>query len=186
MPGGRHPGVGTANMLVPLGTEYLELITVVDPTEAAANPLDRVGPALERGSRFATWAVRTEDLEAAKGRFEDLGARTIGPREGARERPDGVTLRWRTLHLEDGLNPALPFVIEWNVPAGEHPAERRVEHPAGEVRVEKVVLSAPAPQQLERRLQDLFGELPFEVVLGPRDEVAAVRLRVGDKEVEVA
>ena len=48
------------------------------------------------------------------------------------------------------------------------------------------MLSAPAPQQLERRLQDLFGELPFEVVPGPRDEVTAVRLRAGDKEVEVA
>src|SRR5262249_37141247 len=28
--GGRHPGVGTANMIIPLGSEYLELIAAVD------------------------------------------------------------------------------------------------------------------------------------------------------------
>ncbi|HLN14742.1 MAG TPA: VOC family protein, partial [bacterium] len=35
--GGRHPGAGTGNMIVPLGTSYLELIAVVDPGEASAS-----------------------------------------------------------------------------------------------------------------------------------------------------
>jgi len=186
LPGGRHPGVGTANMLVPLGGEYLELITVVDPVEAAANPLGLVAPALERGARLATWAVRTPDVEASKSRLASLGISTIGPREGARQRPDGMTLRWRTLHLEDGLDPALPFLIEWDVPAGQHPAEQQVEHPAGEVRIARVVLASPGPEELARRLKKLLGEVAFEVVPGERDEVRAVRLRSGDGEVEVA
>jgi hypothetical protein len=29
--GGRHPGWGTANRIVPLGREYVELVAVVDP-----------------------------------------------------------------------------------------------------------------------------------------------------------
>jgi hypothetical protein len=33
--GGRHPGWGTANRIVPLGSSYLELIAVVDESEAA-------------------------------------------------------------------------------------------------------------------------------------------------------
>ena len=33
--GGRHPGYGTANRIVPLGDSYLELVTVADESEAA-------------------------------------------------------------------------------------------------------------------------------------------------------
>jgi hypothetical protein len=141
-----------------------------------------VAPALERGARFATWAVRSFDLEAGKSGLEALGVGTIGPREGARRGPGGVTLRWRTLHIEDGLNPAIPFLIEWEVPTGQHPAELPVDHPAGEVRIESVVLASPDPPALEQRIRRLFGELPFEVVPGGREEVSAVRLRAGEEE----
>jgi hypothetical protein len=34
MEGGRHPGWGTANRIVPLGAAYLELVAVVDRTQA--------------------------------------------------------------------------------------------------------------------------------------------------------
>src|SRR5436190_1157707 len=40
IPGGRHPGVGTANVIVPLGLQYLELIAVVDQGEAASSHRD--------------------------------------------------------------------------------------------------------------------------------------------------
>jgi hypothetical protein len=33
--GGRHPSWGTANMIVPLGETYLELVAVIDEDEAA-------------------------------------------------------------------------------------------------------------------------------------------------------
>ncbi len=39
--GGRHEGMGTANAIVPLGDDYIELIAVVDPDEAAGNPVGR-------------------------------------------------------------------------------------------------------------------------------------------------
>jgi hypothetical protein len=32
--GGRHPGWGTANRIIPLGDAYIELVTVVDDEEA--------------------------------------------------------------------------------------------------------------------------------------------------------
>ena len=35
--GGRHPGRGTANVIVPFGVEYLELLAVVDPDEARSS-----------------------------------------------------------------------------------------------------------------------------------------------------
>jgi Glyoxalase-like domain len=39
--GGRHPGWGTANRIVPLGDSYLELVAVVDAGEAARSPFGR-------------------------------------------------------------------------------------------------------------------------------------------------
>ena len=41
VPGGMHPTWGTANRIVPLGDEYLELVHVVDPEVAAANDFGR-------------------------------------------------------------------------------------------------------------------------------------------------
>ena len=49
--GGAHEGVGTHNRLVPLGADYVELLAIADPDEAAASPL---GGDLPSGSSAAT------------------------------------------------------------------------------------------------------------------------------------
>ena len=36
--GGRHPGLGTANRIVPLGDAYFEILGIVDRQEALRNP----------------------------------------------------------------------------------------------------------------------------------------------------
>src|SRR5947207_13236818 len=65
VPGGRHPGWGTANRIVPLGSSYLELLAVVDPDEAAADP---VGSGYARHIRAASglmlWCLATDELDA--------------------------------------------------------------------------------------------------------------------------
>ncbi|TMC78169.1 MAG: VOC family protein [Chloroflexi bacterium] len=67
IPGGRHPKVGTANQIVPLGLQYLELIAVVDQHEAAGSRLGvRVAKALNQGTTFVAWALRTRDLDAVR------------------------------------------------------------------------------------------------------------------------
>src|SRR5207249_8230636 len=56
--GGRHPGVGTANVIVPLGLQYLELSAVVDQGEAASRRLGvRVARALKEGRMFVAWEI---------------------------------------------------------------------------------------------------------------------------------
>ena len=66
--GGRHPGWGTANRIVPLGETYLELVTVVDEAEAAQSAFGRWVAASRPGAPFG-WAVRTDDLDAVAARL---------------------------------------------------------------------------------------------------------------------
>jgi hypothetical protein len=184
LPGGRHPGVGTANLIVPLGDDYLELIAIVDPAEAAASPLrERLAAAPESGASLATWAVRVPDLDALKQRLSDAGVATEGPLPGSRRRPDGGLLKWRTLRVGSGAEPAIPFFIEWNIPAGEHPGAAAVEHPAGTVLLRGMRLSSPDPQALADRLRILLDEgVDYQVEMGEREEPAAVVLSINGEE----
>ena len=184
LPGGRHPGVGTANLIVPLGDDYLELIAIVDPVEAAASPLrERLAGAPESGATVATWAVRVTDIEAEKQRLGDAGVVTEGPLPGSRRRPDGVLLEWRTLRVGSGLEPAVPFFIEWNVPSGEHPGAAAVEHPAGTVLLRGVRLASPDPEALVDRLRIVLDEgVDYQVEKGEKEEPAAVVLSISGEE----
>lgn len=128
LPGGRHPGVGTANRIVPFGLDYLELIAIVDEAEAATMARSRrVADAIAGRRTFAGWAVRCDDLDELRNRLDSRGIATREPFLGGRVRPDGRHLAWRTLELA-APGPADPFFIQWDVPAGAHPAEDPVAH----------------------------------------------------------
>ena len=131
VPGGRHPGHGTGNWIVPLGDAYVELLAVVDEEEAAGSPFGRF--VLERAEHgLAAVCLRTDDATTVA---ERLG-RTTAPME--RRTPDGTVLRWRLVGLEDALGPArLPFFIEWEVTGDAHPGSTAAPH-----RVEPVGITA--------------------------------------------
>jgi hypothetical protein len=113
--GGRHPGWGTANRIVPLGDAYLELVAVVDRDETASSPFGRWVAASPPGPMG--WAVRVDDLDATARR---LGLDTV---PGSRSAPDGRRLSWRTAGVERvAAEPWLPFFIEWE-PGGPFPGE---------------------------------------------------------------
>jgi catechol 2,3-dioxygenase-like lactoylglutathione lyase family enzyme len=122
--GGRHAGWGTANRIVPLGHDYIELIAVEDEAVAAGTRFGRA--VLERAQRGGGWlaiSVSTDDLDAVAGR---LG---LDVTAGARERPDGTEVRWRSAGLEDPRRePFLPFFISWQGAAESHPGRLRAGH----------------------------------------------------------
>src|SRR5689334_2737947 len=103
--GGVHPGVGTANRIIPLGSSYLELLGVIDREQAAAT---RYGQSLmartaER-DRLVRWSIRTERIDAV---CERLGLHAERRR---RLRPDGSVLTWQAAGLDLALDePWLPF-----------------------------------------------------------------------------
>lgn len=108
--GGNHPGSGTRNALLSLGTgHYLEIIA---PDPAQANAPDDRGLRELSSPRIIQWAIHTEDIAAAKSMVEAAGIKTVGPQPGSRQRPDGKLLRWQTLGIEQ-TTPLVPFFIQW-------------------------------------------------------------------------
>jgi hypothetical protein len=112
-------------MIVPLGSEYIELITVVDEEAASRSAVGRfVQAALSESEGFILWSLAVQDIEECARRIQDV------VHSGERQRPDGALLRWRLTGLETALkDPGLPFFIRWDVPAPEHPAAEAAPHP---------------------------------------------------------
>src|SRR5581483_835281 len=159
---GRHPKLGTANRIVPLGRQYLELIAVVDRDELASAPAATLAPAIDEavdaGRPLLTWALRTTDLDALRQKLSDAAWALPEMWSGQRQRPDGVVLRWRTQDVaERGSVTPLPFVIEWDIPDELHPGQVAAEHPAGAAALARVVVGARDVEGTRQRLELLLG-----------------------------
>jgi hypothetical protein len=123
--GGRHPGHGTANRILPLGDNYIELVAVIDAGEAEASPFGsymRRRLAESGAGTPVALSLRTDDIAALAARTGDR------PFEMSRIRPDGVVLTWQMLALDAALELGLPFFIQWHIPAEEHPGRASVVH----------------------------------------------------------
>ena len=188
IPGGWHPGAGTANVIVPLGRQYLELIAIVDEREAASRRLGgRVAQALKEKRPFVAWALRTQDLDAVRARLQGAGWDLPAIVEGSRTRPDGQVLRWRTQDIDTGPEPsAIPFVIEWRIPEGLHPGEAHSTHRKGPAALRRVVVGARDARFCRDRLQMLLGDSDlYEVRDAAVDGVEKIVLETGGSELVI-
>jgi len=139
VPGGRHEGFGTHNLLLGLGPgRYLEIIAA-DPAESGSTPPRLFGlgdPAmrtlLAAGPRLVGWVARTVALDAVAGRLGHKAGEVRGMRRG--------DLEWRMANPphEETMEGLVPSLIEWR---GGGAAERipdsgcrlltlEAEHPA--------------------------------------------------------
>jgi Glyoxalase-like domain len=158
-PGGRHERWGTANRIVPLGDQYVELVAALDEAAAARTVFGR--GVLERvsgGSGWFTLAAVANDLDAVAARLGlEIGS-------GSRTRPDGETLRWRSAGLDNPRRePWMPFFLAWDVPDELHPGRARAGHG---VRADGIAW-VEAGGDAERLREWLGGEeLPIRVIEG--------------------
>ena len=171
-PGGRHPQWGTANMIAPLGEDYVELLGVVDEAVGSGSVLGRVLMELSSdGDRWFSVCLADDDIDATAAR---LGL-TVRP--GSRTRPDGTEVRWRGAGIEErGDELWLPFFIAWDVRAELHPGAAPAEH---RVPAEGIAWAEVGGD--EARLRDWLGgaEAPIRVSGGDA-RVHAVGLRIPD------
>ena len=119
--GGAHPGFGTRNSLIGLGSGiYFEIISP-DPAQDLKGNRGGVIAALPRPG-IMTFAIRSDDLDALSAAARREGLSLEGPVAMHRNRPDGVRIDWTILHLEDSrFGEAIPFVIDWG--SSPHPSE---------------------------------------------------------------
>ena len=175
--GGRHERWGTANRIVPLGDQYLELVAAVDETAAARTGFGR--GVLDRASRGGGWftvAAVTEDLDAVAARLGlEIGS-------GSRTRPDGEILRWRSAGLDDPRRePWMPFFLAWDVPEELHPGRARAGHGIRAEGISWVEAGGDA-----ERLRDWLGgeELPIRVIRG-EPGIRRVGVATSDREIVI-
>jgi len=175
--GGRHPRWGTANMIAPLGADYLELLGVVDEDVGTGTVLGRTLLDLSAdGDRWFSVCLADEDVDATAAR---LGL-TVQP--GSRTRPDGMEVRWRGAGIEErGADLWLPFFISWDVPAVLHPGAAPAEH---RVPVEGIAWAEVGGD--EARLRDWLGgaDAPIRVADHGDDRrvrAVAITMRDGDE-----
>jgi Glyoxalase-like domain len=165
--GGRHPRWGTANMIAPLGSDYVELLGVVDQDAGSKTVLGAKLMELSAdGDRWFSVCLADDDIDATAAR---LG---LEVQPGARTRPDGTEVRWRGAGIEErGVDLWLPFFISWDVPAELHPGAAPANH-----RVEAEGIAWAEVGGDEARLRDWLGDADssIRVVDGANRRVRAV------------
>lgn len=132
-PGGRHPSMGTHNMLLSLGPgEYLELIAVDPDAPTPDRPRWFGLDGFDAPPRIVGWVIRQSPLRAPE-----------GTRIAEASRGD---LRWRITLPDSGQmahGGTVPMRIDWGT--GAHPSDRLRDHG---LRLTALHLQAPAPPTL--------------------------------------
>jgi Glyoxalase-like domain len=155
IPGGVHPGAGTKNALLSLGTRrYLEIMAPdLDQPDAPdpRNVRTLKAPAL------VGWAEHRDHLDEFAAGLHAAGVEYVGPVPGSRKRPDGSVLNWRSLPLKDDEHGVLPFFIEWGA-ATAHPS---TDSPKG-CSIDGLGITTPDPASLGA----LSKTLDLDVAIG--------------------
>jgi hypothetical protein len=177
VPGGRHAGWGTENRIVPLGKSFLELIAVVDVDEAEGSGFGRaVRRALTEDHPLVGWVVATDDIDGVAKRLD------LDVEEKSRETADGSTLSWRLAGLDRAMKTgALPFFVQWDVPAEGQPGAAEVTHEADVRGIAWVEVCAGDPDEVREWLGDDADNLPVRITDGdPGLAAAAVETDGGE------
>lgn len=149
-PGGVHADGRTHNALIPFADgAYLELIAF-RTDDGSGHPWWQ---ALQSGGGLVDWAVATEALDERMGGLSASGYSPV--QDGGRQRPDGVTLRWRSTRPASGSG--LPFVIEDVTPRDlRTPGTASQTHPNGVSGISSLVVAVPDLDAASRSYERLF------------------------------
>ena len=159
--GGVHPGRGTQNALLSLGTRrYLEIIAP-DQKQSGVEQYSVIAKIKE--PRLIGWAAHRDLLEQFAAQLRQQGMEFEGPQPGSRQRPDGRVLHWKALRLKDDHGGLLPFFIEWSKDS-IHPSE---DAPSG-CRLARFGAFSTEAEELRRIMELLDLDMSVENAKAPR------------------
>lgn len=168
--GGQHPGRGTRNALLALGSDvYLEIVAP-DPDQPPPARGRWLGVDAAAAGRLTTWAAKGSDLPSLRRRAVAQGVRLGAVRAGARQRADGVRLSWQLTDPDPLVaGGVIPFLIDWgdsphpsrSAAQGASLVDFRVEHPDVE------------------RVRRMLRALEVDVVVAHADRAALVAVVEG-------
>lgn len=154
--GGSHRVWGTENALGYFGLNYIELISVQDERTASAFPRDGAAAVFDAArdfnegiERINTIAIRTHDIEATHLRLKNAGIPVGDVVDGRRVDQQGNEIRWSIFFIDNTISGLpYPFFLEW--PGTDEQREEQLSaqglitaHPAGDLRVKRVIFEVP-------------------------------------------
>lgn len=176
--GGVHPGVGTANRVIPLGEQYIELLGVVSAGEARASAYGRaLLREIDDGDRLVRWSLRTDAID-------DVAARLgLEVERRRRIRPDGELLTWRAAGLDLALADATtPFFMQWDHDV-QYPGAMPAAHPNGARRVTELSVS---PRDADRfRRWTVGADAPLRIPEGCEPGLLSVTVETARGEITI-
>jgi hypothetical protein len=177
--GGVHPGVGTANRVIPLGAQYIELLGVVNAQETQEHEYGRsLLRATADGDRLVRWSLRTDAIAEVAARLE------IAVESRSRARPDGELLTWRAAGLDLALADAtLPFFMEWDH-AEQYPGVMPATHPNGAHRVTALSVT---PRDADRfRTWTAGADVPLHIATAKKPGLWSVTVETDGGEIVIS
>ena len=164
--GGSHPNRGTRNGILALGTrQYIEVLAPDPKQPHVDTPRVTLLKQLQT-PRLMTWCALGENVDALARQVQGAGETVDEIRDGARERPDGVMLRWRNLYIAGHQGDVIPYVIEWG---------KGVPHPSGDApqggTLQLLTLHHPEASRMNALLEALG--LSLRVEPGPTAQLTA-------------
>jgi hypothetical protein len=186
-PGGKHPRF-THNALIPFhdGT-YLELIAFYEQPEEGSAETHRWHRHLATGGGLVDFAVAATNLDGLIADADARGIRTTGLQPGARKRPDGEEIRWRsTMHGDDNAG-ALPFIIEDETDRGLRVPKEAADHANGVRGIRSLVVAVRDLDAATARYCALLDrEMPSGDNLKNLVDADGVYFMVGPHRIDVA
>ena len=176
IPGGVHDGLGTRNVIVPLGVGYLELVEAFDETLARENPFGRLVLAGHAAAQQAgrddvlfAWSVAVDDASAVAARL-DVAMMSLS-RAGVSVQLAGVE--------ESVADPARPFFLQ-RAPGQESPAGKPADHRVDPIGIGRITVLTPHPTTWIEEVPS--GSTAIEIESASASSLFSVEIDVRDGE----
>ena len=174
IPGGVHDGLGTRNVIVPLGVGYLELVEAFDEMLAQENPFGRLVLAGHAAAQQAgrddvlfAWSVAIDDASDVAARL-DVGMMSLS-RAGVSVQLAGVE--------ESVADPARPFFLQ-REPGQESPASKPAGHRVDPIGLSHISIATPNEPSWLNEVP--AGEITFDCVSEPVSALISVDIDLRD------